>query len=191
MRLEHGWAARSVDSYSITPSVAARRAETGVSSNDRNYDCTVQFAFKALRIVTLHAGLRGNVTKGEKMKRTIWLVSLIVLFAGLTNSALVLSGGGARSAGLSASFSPNNTTVSAVGASRLSTPTLYCDGSTPKSIAVKFCAGTSGAPAGFSIQWQTLIDYQHYGWPADSGCPLDVSGSPTCGASLCKASFSG
>jgi hypothetical protein len=73
----------------------------------------------------------------------------------------------------------------------LSVPTLYCDGSTPKSINIKICAGPTGAPAGFSIQWQTLTDYQQYGWPADSSCPLDVSGNPTCGATFCKASFSG
>lgn len=73
----------------------------------------------------------------------------------------------------------------------LSTPSLYCGGATQESIDIRFCAGATGAPAGFSIQWQTLADFQQHGWPSDSDCPLDAGGNPTCGASLCKASFSG
>jgi len=51
--------------------------------------------------------------------------------------------------------------------------------------------GATGAPAGFSIQWQTLQDFNTLGWPTDSNCPLDLYGNPTCGASFCKAGFSG
>src|SRR5262245_2584214 len=110
------------------------------------------------------------------MKRKTTLTTLVTFFACLSISGLIF-GGIART-----SATPTN---------KLSTPTLYCDGSTPKSIDIKFCAGATGAPAGFSIQWQTLADFQQYGWPDDSGCPLDASGNPTCGASFCKASFSG
>lgn len=84
-----------------------------------------------------------------------------------------------------------NARTSATPPNKLSQPALYCDGSTPKSIDIKFRAGATGAPAGFSIQWQTMADFQQYGWPDDSGCPLDATGNPTCGSSFCKASFSG
>jgi hypothetical protein len=84
-----------------------------------------------------------------------------------------------------------STPVSAGPKSKMSTPTLSCGVSTASSIEVVVCAGATGAPAGFSIQWQTLADFQLYGWAADSSCPLDINGNPTCGASFCKASFSG
>jgi hypothetical protein len=73
----------------------------------------------------------------------------------------------------------------------LEKPTISCGTSSPTSIDIQVCAGGTGAPAGFSIQWQTLADFQQFGWSADSGCPLDINGSPTCGSSFCKASFSG
>src|SRR5262245_29536936 len=110
------------------------------------------------------------------MKRKTTLMIIVIFLACLSASGLIF-GAGAR--------------TSATPPNKLSTPTLYCDGSTPKSIDIKFCAGTTGAPAGFSIQWQTLADFQQYGWPSVSACPLDASGNPTCGASFCKASFSG
>src|SRR5436305_7682285 len=74
---------------------------------------------------------------------------------------------------------------------QLAQPSLYCNAATQQSIDIQFCAGATGAPAGFSIQWQTLADFQQHGWPSDSDCPLDAGGNPTCGASFCKASFSG
>jgi hypothetical protein len=48
-------------------------------------------------------------------------------------------------------------------------------------------------PAGFSIQWMTCADFAANGnaWQANSDCPLDINGNPTCPASFCKASFSG
>jgi hypothetical protein len=110
------------------------------------------------------------------MKRKTTLTTLVVFFACLSVSGLIFGGSGR---------------TSATQPSQLSQPTLYCDGSTPKSIDIKFCAGATGAPAGFSIQWQTLADFQQHGWPADSDLPLDASGNPSCGASFCKASFSG
>jgi hypothetical protein len=74
---------------------------------------------------------------------------------------------------------------------KMDTPTLMCGVSSASSIEITVCAGATGAPAGFSIQWQTLADFQQYGWPADSSCPPDINGLPTCGGSFCKASFSG
>ena len=66
---------------------------------------------------------------------------------------------------------------------KLDTPTLSQDLdptlTTKVSIGVKVTAGKSGAPAGFSIQWMTLEDYNINGWYA--------SDDPR----LCKASFSG
>ncbi len=75
--------------------------------------------------------------------------------------------------------------------SKFDTPTLACAGSTASSINLTVTAGASGAPAGFSVQWMTAADYAAYGWPANSDCPLDINGNPTCSDSFCKASFSG
>ena len=71
--------------------------------------------------------------------------------------------------------------------------TLSCDSSTPTSISIRVTAGASGAPAGFSIQWMKLSEFQANNnmWPSDSDCPLDVNGNPTCPVSFCKASLSG
>ena len=65
-------------------------------------------------------------------------------------------------------------------APRLDPPTLTCGTSTKTTITVNVCAGNSGAPAGFSLQWMTLADFVANGnqWPGDS-------------SNLCKASFSG
>jgi hypothetical protein len=76
----------------------------------------------------------------------------------------------------------------------MSTPTIACDVSEESSsfIDILVTAGSApGAPAGFSIQWETAADFANFGWPADSSCPLDINGNPTCGASFCKTSFSG
>jgi hypothetical protein len=67
----------------------------------------------------------------------------------------------------------------------LTAPTITCNGSTGSTITLLVSAtGQYGAPAGFSIQWITLADYNANGWPADSD-------NPPAGSSFCKASFSG
>ncbi len=71
------------------------------------------------------------------------------------------------------------------------TPTISCGDATQASINIEVCAGASGAPAGFSIQWETKADFDLYAWPVDSSCPPDINGNPSCGDSFCKASFSG
>jgi hypothetical protein len=63
---------------------------------------------------------------------------------------------------------------------KMDTPMITCDGSTQVSINIKVCAGATGAPAGFSIQWMTAADYAANGGWRLSDDPL-----------LCKASFSG
>jgi len=86
----------------------------------------------------------------------------------------------------------SSTLGSAAGKPKMSTPIISCGGSGQDYIDVNITAGSpTGAPAGFTIQWQTTGDFQHFGWPADSSCPLDAEGVPTCGESFCKASFSG
>jgi hypothetical protein len=60
----------------------------------------------------------------------------------------------------------------------LATPTLSSPGSTKTTITVRVCAGADGAPAGFSLQWQTAADFAQNGWS-------DVN------ATYCAASFSG
>ena len=65
--------------------------------------------------------------------------------------------------------------------SSFATPSLSCAGSTAASINLQVCAGASGAPAGFSLQWETAADYA-----ANGNVWFD---SEELG--LCKASFSG
>lgn len=60
-------------------------------------------------------------------------------------------------------------------------PSLSCAGSTAASINVQVCAGPSGAPAGFSLQWETAADYA-----ANGNIWFDSED-----LRLCKASFSG
>lgn len=65
---------------------------------------------------------------------------------------------------------------------KLNTPTLSCGETTQTWIDLVVCAGASGAPAGFSVQWAPLPEGTPCGefvWPA--------SDDPA----LCKASFSG
>jgi hypothetical protein len=62
---------------------------------------------------------------------------------------------------------------------KMSPPVVSCAGSTQASINLQVCAGTTGAPAGFSIQWMTAADFATFGW-LSSDDPL-----------LCHASFSG
>lgn len=80
----------------------------------------------------------------------------------------------------------------AQGASRKAkydTPTITCVADTLRTIFIQICAGASGAPAGFSVQWVKHSDYpdlncgatgQGLLWPDSEGVP-----------NLCKASFSG
>jgi hypothetical protein len=81
---------------------------------------------------------------------------------------------------------------SAAGKPKMSTPIISCGGSGSDYIYVNVTGGSpTGAPAGFTIQWQTTGDYQQFGWPADTSCQPDAEGNPTCGESFCEASFSG
>jgi hypothetical protein len=71
--------------------------------------------------------------------------------------------------------------VSAAKPSKMSTPTITCGTASKVSIQITFTAGTTGAPAGFSLQWMTLADFIANGslWPSSEG------------SNLCHASFSG
>jgi len=63
---------------------------------------------------------------------------------------------------------------------QMDTPAISCAGSTQASINLQVCAGASGAPAGFSVQWMTLADFTtNGGWFLSED------------SRLCKASFSG
>jgi hypothetical protein len=103
-------------------------------------------------------------------------------------------------AGLAAIPLVTNPVFAAPKKTKMDTPVISCGTSTQVSINVQVCAGATGAPAGFSVQWQTDADFDQYGWPADSSCPVvnDPDGMPgtgdetySCGDSFCKASFSG
>jgi hypothetical protein len=86
----------------------------------------------------------------------------------------------------------SSTPGSAAGKPSMSTPIISCGGSGQDYIDINVTGGsTTGAPAGFTIQWQTVGDYNQFGWPANSSCPLDAEGVPTCGESFCTGSFSG
>jgi len=75
-----------------------------------------------------------------------------------------------------------------------STPTTMLDApsigcvpakATGSSITLNVCAGASGAPAGFSVQWMLKSEYDaNGGWPVSSEVNTEAS-------SFCKASFSG
>lgn len=67
---------------------------------------------------------------------------------------------------------------------KFDTPTITCVGETQHTIFLQVCAGASGAPAGFSVQWKKLPEGTACG---DFVWPLDSSTDPD----LCKASFSG
>jgi hypothetical protein len=75
--------------------------------------------------------------------------------------------------------------ASASKGAKLNTLTLSCVSSTAASITIRVCAGASGAPAGFSVQWMLKSEYDANGWPANS----DLPGAER--PSFCKASFSG
>jgi hypothetical protein len=65
-------------------------------------------------------------------------------------------------------------------ASKYSTPTLSCGTSAASYIEVQVCAGTTGAPAGFSVQWESAADFAIYGWSelTPSYCAASFSGVP-------------
>lgn len=79
-----------------------------------------------------------------------------------------------------------------VTASTLGAPALSCTGvSSATSLDLQVCAGTGGAPAGYTVQWMTCDAYDNYSgpldsnqWPADK---LDASGNEN----YCAASLSG
>jgi len=66
---------------------------------------------------------------------------------------------------------------------KVDTPTITCAGSGNDYIDIQVCAGATGAPAGFTIQWKTAADFALNGW-----APTNADGSPN---SYCDASFSG
>jgi hypothetical protein len=49
--------------------------------------------------------------------------------------------------------------LAAPKASVVSTPSLQCDGATQAAINIRVCAGATGLPAGFTVQWMTAADY--------------------------------
>lgn len=86
----------------------------------------------------------------------------------------------------------STTPGSAAAKPKLATPVISCAGSGETYVDVNVTGGSpTGAPAGFTIQWQTTGDYNQFGWPVSSSCPPDAEGVPTCGESFCTASFSG
>ena len=68
-----------------------------------------------------------------------------------------------------------------IGITELSKPSVVCDVATPTSISLNYCAGPSGAPAGFTVTWMTQPDFFNNG-----GTYFDDS-DPR----LCKATFTG
>lgn len=81
---------------------------------------------------------------------------------------------------------------------KYATPTITCIGQTLHTIFLQVCAGSTGTPAGFSVQWVKHSDYPSL------DCQTGSPGSCTPGgdegsrwpasdttANLCKASFSG
>jgi len=71
--------------------------------------------------------------------------------------------------------------VSAAKSSKMSTPIITCGTASKVSIQITLTAGTTGAPAGFSLQWMTLADFV-----ANGSVWLSSEDSK-----LCHASFSG
>jgi acyl-CoA synthetase (AMP-forming)/AMP-acid ligase II len=69
-------------------------------------------------------------------------------------------------------------------------PTISCGFATETSIDLVVTAGSTGAPAGFSVQWMTLAAHQ-LGPDGISGTPDDNSWYASDDPRICKASFSG
>jgi hypothetical protein len=70
--------------------------------------------------------------------------------------------------------------VSAFAKPKLSQPILGVGSVGTDYIDITVTGGATGAPAGFSLQWMLLSDYNLYGWDG-----------PNSDSHLCKASFSG
>lgn len=73
---------------------------------------------------------------------------------------------------------------------KVDTPTISCGTSTQAGIDIQVCAGASGAPAGFSVQWITLGAF-NLGPDGIAGTADDGTWPASDSSSLCKASFSG
>jgi hypothetical protein len=71
-----------------------------------------------------------------------------------------------------------------------STPIVSCASSTSNTIELSVCAGTTGATAGFSIQWESCADFA-LGPDAMAGTADDNTWFASDDPRLCKASFSG
>lgn len=69
-------------------------------------------------------------------------------------------------------------------------PSLACAGATSLSIALQVCAGASGAPGGFSIEWTTATAFRA-GPDGVLGTGDDNSWPDGDGAGICTASFKG
>jgi hypothetical protein len=73
----------------------------------------------------------------------------------------------------------------------IDTPAISCTGATQTSIDIQVCAGaTTGAPAGFSLQWLTAEELAA-GADGVPGTADDNQWFASADAQLCKASFSG
>jgi hypothetical protein len=69
----------------------------------------------------------------------------------------------------------------AVQLTELSKPSVVCDVASPTSISLNYCAGPSGAPAGFTVTWMTQPDF------FNNGGDYFADSDPR----LCKATFTG
>jgi hypothetical protein len=92
----------------------------------------------------------------------------------------IAAAAGAAAAASAAGLSPALAARPAPGTSntqdKMDTPTIECAGSTQTSIEIKVCGGsTTGAPAGFTIQWMTADECKEKGWP-DGVCDASFSG---------------
>jgi hypothetical protein len=59
-------------------------------------------------------------------------------------------------------------------------PALSCESSTLASITLHVCGGTTGAPAGVTIQWKSAADFALNGWGDGTDlCALSLSGQPS------------
>lgn len=85
-----------------------------------------------------------------------------------------------------------STPVSAAKApkTKTDTPTVTCANSTQTSISLQVCAGATGAPAGFSLQWTTAAQLAA-GPDGIPGTGDDNTWPSSDGSDLCHASFSG
>ncbi|MBI1879782.1 MAG: twin-arginine translocation signal domain-containing protein, partial [Chloroflexi bacterium] len=98
--------------------------------------------------------------------------------AGAAGAALVVGGGLPELVGTALAAKP-----------KFDTPTITCVGETQHTIFLQVCAGPSGAPAGFSVQWVKHSDYPALTCDASGQDSLWPASDTT--ANLCKASFSG